>query len=103
MGMPMSLLWLAGVLAVRKVDSSTVEIISLVVDLPTEPVTPTTFMPMRLRSPLAILPRAMRVSGTTMAGQSPSQRSHSTAAAPFSRAMGMKSWPSLAPFRAMKS
>ena len=47
MGIPMSLLWFTGVLAVRKVLSSTVAIISLVVLLPTLPVMPTTLQPRR--------------------------------------------------------
>lgn len=43
MGIPMSLLWLAGVLLVTKACSSTAATISFVVLLPTEPVTATTF------------------------------------------------------------
>ena len=45
MGIPMSLLWLAGVLLVTKACSSTAATISFVVLLPTEPVTATTFAP----------------------------------------------------------
>jgi hypothetical protein len=43
-------------------------IISVTVVLPFDPVTPTTRMPMRLRSCLAISPKARRGSGTTMQG-----------------------------------
>ena len=64
MGIPMSLLWLAGVLLVTKACSSTAATISFVVLLPTEPVTATTFAPMRFSSSRAILPKAMRGSST---------------------------------------
>lgn len=49
MGMPMSLLWLTGVLPVRYFRERMPAIISLVVLLPTEPVTPTTFRLRRIR------------------------------------------------------
>ena len=68
MGIPMSLLWFAGVFATLKEPSRTVETISLVVDLPTEPVMATALKPRRLRSSRAIRPRAMRGSSTMMAG-----------------------------------
>ena len=68
MGIPMSLLWFTGVLAVRKVLSSTAATISFVVLFPTEPVMPTTFIGSLCRSPAAIFPRAIRVSSTRIAG-----------------------------------
>ena len=68
MGIPMSLLWLAGVLLIRKVPDSTEAIISLVVLLPTEPVTATTFAPMRFKASRAMSPKAVRESSTTIAG-----------------------------------
>ena len=103
MGMPMSLLWLTGVLPVRYFRERMPAIISLVVLLPTEPVTPTTFRLRRIRSWRAMSPRAFLGSLTTMAGKSPSQRLHSTAAAPAARAPGINSWPSRAPSRATNS
>ena len=68
MGIPMSLLWLTGVLPVRYLAERIPAIISLVVLLPTEPVTPTTFRPRRRRSCRAMSPRALRGSGVTTAG-----------------------------------
>ena len=103
MGIPMSLLWLAGVLLTRKVPASTAAIISLVVLLPTEPVMATTLAPIRFRASRAMSPSAVLGSETMMAGKSPTRRLHSTAAAPFSRAAGMNSWPSLAPCRVTNS